>query len=460
MSRVVVIGAGLAGSEAAFGLAQQGIEVVLIESKALRPTPAQKLSTAAELVCTNSLKSLAPTSAHGLLKSEMVQLGSLIIEEAYRHRVPAGDALAVNREDFSQAVEKRLRAHPLIRFISREVEQLDGLREEFQADHVVVATGPLTLPALQSWLMKELAPDNLYFYDAIAPVVDAASLDMSKLYFKDRHKVLDGTIADYLNAPMDKQLYIEFMEAMIAAEKVPPKDFEDPRFFESCLPIDLMAERGVETARFGPMTPMGLELVDGKRPYAVVQLRRENLLGEAYNLVGFQTRLTYKEQLRIFRMIPGLENAQFLHLGSVHRNTFLNSKALLNPDLSSKKFPWLWAAGQITGVEGYTESAAMGLYVAKQIGLRLRGEEMATWPVETAMGALVNYIMTWERPVPSNFNFGLLPPLGISKKELRGDRKKAKKELACKRAEEIFTNFLPKLSAKSNLSTENVHTHT
>lgn len=440
-SRVLVIGAGLAGSEAAMFLARNGIEVVLVEGKTLKLNPAQKIPKFAELVCTNSLKSLDPHSAHGLLKSEMKSMGSFIIEAATKHAVPAGDALAVDRELFSNEVTENLKSHPNVTVIEREASDPIKLKDEFKCDFVIVATGPLTTKSLEEWILSEISQDDFYFYDAIAPVVDADTLDLSKMYFKDRHKDMEAG-GDYLNAPMTKDEYYAFVEALLTAEKVPPKEFEDWKFFESCLPIDLMAERGKDTARFSCMKPVGLEPdINGKWPYAVVQLRKENLLGSAYNLVGFQTRLTYKEQVRVFRMIPGLANASFIHLGSCHRNSFLNAKKLLNWDLSSKKCPELYFAGQITGVEGYTESASMGLYVAFQLLRRIKGEESIRFPVETAMGALVNYIMTIEKPCPSNINFGLLPSIDFSKEQRKSGGKKLKKELVATRAQEIFQTF-------------------
>jgi len=438
--RVLIIGAGLAGSEAAFYLADRGVFVYLAENKSLQKNPAQKLSTFAELVCTNSLKSLDPTSAHGLLKQEMLSMGSKIIEIAQVHAVPAGDALAVDRELFSQAVTDRLSSHPKIKILEREVENPIELKEELGCDYVIIATGPLTTQKLESWISQNISADDFYFYDAIAPVVDADSLDYSKLYFKDRHKEVTES-ADYLNAPFTKEEYYQFVEELSKAEKVPAKDFEDWKFFESCLPIDLMAERGKETARFSCMKPIGLETESGKEPFAVVQLRKENLLGSAYNLVGFQTRLTYKEQVRVFRMIPGLEEAQFIHLGSCHRNSFLNARKLLDLDLKSKKYPSVYFAGQITGVEGYTESASMGLYVGYQILRRIQGQEVIEFPKETAIGALVNYIMTIEKPSPSNINFGLLPTVELTKEQRKGDRKKIKKQLVAQRAKEVFQSF-------------------
>ena len=440
-SRVLVIGAGLAGSEAAMFLAKNGVSVVLIEGKTLKLNPAQKIPKFAELVCTNSLKSLDPSSAHGLLKSEMKAMGSFIIEAATKHAVPAGDALAVDREHFANEVTEQLKAQPNVQIVEREAANPLELKKEFNCDYVIIATGPLTTKALEEWILKEVSGDDFYFYDAIAPVVDADTLDLTKMYFKDRHKDIEEG-GDYLNSQMNKEQYYAFIEELKNAEKVPPKEFEDWKFFESCLPIDLMAERGADTARFSCMKPVGLEPdINGKWPFAVVQLRKENLLGSAYNLVGFQTRLTYKEQVRVFRMIPGFENASFIHLGSCHRNSFLNARKLLDFDLKSKKFPEVYFAGQITGVEGYTESASMGLYVAFQLLRRIKGEEAIQFPVQTAIGALVNYIMTIEKPCPSNINFGLLPSIEFTKEQKKAGGKKLKKELVSKRAQEVFQSF-------------------
>jgi methylenetetrahydrofolate--tRNA-(uracil-5-)-methyltransferase len=444
-AKVLVIGAGLAGSEAAMYLARNGVSVVLVEGKTLKLNPAQKIPLFAELVCTNSLKSLDPQSAHGLLKYEMKAMGSFIIEMAQRHAVPAGDALAVDRELFSNAITSGLRSHPLIQVVELEAQDPMELKSQFECDYVIVATGPLTSKSLEDWILKEVSGDDFYFYDAIAPVVDADSLDLTKMYFKDRHKDIEEG-GDYLNAPMTKEEYYAFVDELAKAEKVMPKEFEDWKFFESCLPIDLMAERGKDTARFSCMKPVGLEPdINGKWPYAVVQLRKENLLGSAYNLVGFQTRLTYKEQVRVFRMIPGFAEASFIHLGSCHRNSFLNARKLLDTDLKSKKFPELYFAGQITGVEGYTESASMGLYVAFQILRRIKSEPVIQFPVETAMGALVNYIMTIDKPCPSNINFGLLPSVDLTREQMKKDRKKVKKELVAKRAQDVFQSFYSKL---------------
>lgn len=440
--KVLVIGAGLAGVEAAFYLAENECDVVLAESKRVRKNPAQKLDGFAELVCTNSLKSKDVNSAHGLLKSEMKTLGSIILKAAEMTAVPAGDALAVNREEFSQKVTDFLSSHPNIKVIDEIVSDPLALAEKLECQKIIIATGPLTTDELSSWIQQELGEDDFYFYDAIAPVVDAESLDYDKLYFKDRHKEVDES-ADYLNAPMSEEQYYEFIDALVEAEKVPAKDFEEYKFFEACLPIDLMAERGKDTPRFSCMKPIGLEKSEGERPFAVVQLRKENLLGSAFNMVGFQTRLKYPEQKRVFSLIPGFANAEFIHLGSVHRNSFLNSKKLLNWDLSSKKYPQIHFAGQMTGVEGYTESAACGLYVAHNVLRELTGKEFKKWPVETALGALINYIMTVEKPAPSNINFGLIPPVSLDREQRRNrQRKRLKKQLASVRAREIFKCFM------------------
>jgi len=447
MTKVIVIGAGLAGSEAANYLANKDIQVILIEGKKVQKNPSQKVDTYAELVCTNSLKSMREDSGHGLLKVEMDRLGSLILDAARQHSVPAGDALAVDRDNFSREVTERLHKHPNIQVIEEHAQDPNELLVKYEADACIVATGPLTSEGLSNWILKEISNDDFYFYDAIAPVVDADSLDYTKLYYKDRHKAVseeEGLEADYLNAPMNQEEYEAFIKELVDSKKVPSQNFEDYKFFESCLPVDIMAERGVDTARFSCMKPIGLEMPDGTLPYACVQLRKENLLGSAFNLVGFQTRLTYGEQVRVFQKIPGFENASFLHLGSVHRNSFLNSRVLLNEDLSSKKYGNIYFAGQITGVEGYTESAAMGLYVATQLYKKIQGEEVKPWPVETGIGALVNYIMTVPKPRPSNINFGLLPTVALTKEQRRDrkNRKKVKKQLAADRAREAFDNFM------------------
>lgn len=441
LGKVVVVGAGLAGSEASYYLANKGVQVILLECKTQKLGPHQKSKNYCELVCTNSLKSINPESGHGLLKQEMEALGSLVLKKAYQFRVPAGDALAVDRELFSKAITEELKNHPNITILETEASDPIETVNQFQADHIILATGPLTTPKLEKWIQNDLSKDDFYFYDAIAPVVDADTIDYSKAYFKDRHKDQEES-SDYLNLPLNKEQYEIFVNELIKAEKVPAQNFEDYKFFEACLPVDLMAERGIDTPRFSCMKPIGLETSEHEDLYAVVQLRKENLLGSAFNMVGFQNRLTYKEQVRVFRMLPGLENASFIHLGSVHRNSFLNSAKLLNFDLSSKKFPKVSFAGQITGVEGYTESASMGLYVASQVYQKLLGKESVQWPVETGIGALVNYVMTVPKPVPSSINFGLLPTVSLTKEERRSkNRKKVRKAKVALKAREVFKEF-------------------
>jgi methylenetetrahydrofolate--tRNA-(uracil-5-)-methyltransferase len=443
--KVLIIGAGLAGSDAAYFLAEKGIQVHLVDSKPVKLNPAQKMKGFAELVCTNSLKSTEIQSAHGVLKYEMEKMGSLIIKSARETSVPAGKALAVDREKFSELVTKVLKEHPQVEFSSAVVGDPIQYAKDHNCDYIIVATGPLTDSSLESWIKSHISDNDLYFYDAIAPVVDGESLNYDKLFFKDRNQVKEeGIIPDYLNAPMNEDEYFRFVDAMREAEKVQPKDFEEYKFFEGCLPIDLMAERGRETPRFSCMRPIGLETEEHGKPYAIVQLRRENLLGSAYNIVGMQTRLTFGEQKRIFRMIPGLEEADFIHMGQVHRNTFLNSRKVLNKDNSSKEFSHLYFAGQITGVEGYTESAASGLYVAYQLLRRIKEEEeVRIFPVETAIGALVHYCHTAQTPAPSNIHFGLMPPVEIGKvpRMKRALKKRMKREKMGLRAKESFDQF-------------------
>jgi methylenetetrahydrofolate--tRNA-(uracil-5-)-methyltransferase len=453
-TKVLVVGAGLAGSEAANFLAKKGVSVVLVECKRVKKNPAQKSHFFAELVCTNSLKSVVPTTGHGILKHEMRALGSLVLSCAEQSAVGAGDALAVDREQFGELVTKALEAQPLIEIIHEEVGDPLALAESKGCDFTIVATGPLTTTSLEKWIAANLGGDDLYFYDAIAPVVDADSLDFDKLYFKDRHKTVgeeEGESADYLNAPMNKEQYEHFVSELVKAEKTKPKDFEEERFFEACLPVDLMAERGPETPRFSCMKPIGLEMPDGTMPYACVQLRKENLPGSAFNLVGFQTRLTYPEQNRVFRLIPGLEKASFLHLGSVHRNTYLNAKKTLNFDLSSKEFPRLYFAGQMTGVEGYTESASMGLYVAAQIWRKISGQTPTPFPPECAIGGLINYLMTANKPGPSNINIGLLPAIELTREQRKEKKSKKalRKELAAMRAREYFDSYWEKFQQET-----------
>src|SRR5512137_1197169 len=426
--RVTVAGAGLAGSEAAWTLARAGLEVDLVEMKPGRRSPVQRLDGFAELVCSNSLRSDAPHNAVGLLHEELRRAGSLILACADEARVPAGGALAVDRDDFSTRVTARLSAHPRIRVDRREVTQLpEG------PGPAIVATGPLTADALAASLAAVVGP-GLAFYDAIAPVVTDESVDRSEAFAASRWGKGEGD--DYLNLPLDEDGYRAFVEALLAGEKVAPHGFEEPRYFEGCLPIEVMAERGLDVLRYGPMKPVGLtDPRTGRWPHAVVQLRREDRAGTAWNLVGFQTRLTWPEQRRIFReLVPGLRAAKFQRLGQVHRNTFVDSPRVLSADQSIRSMPHLFLAGQITGVEGYVESAASGLLAGRAVLDRLAGREFRPPPATTALGALHRHVTGVAHPEglgfqPSNVVFALFPPLD-GRRRGKGERKKAYAERA------------------------------
>lgn len=447
MTKILIVGAGLAGCEAAYYLAKKNYSIVLVEGKKIKPTPAQSLEYFAELVCTNSLKSIKQTSAHGLLKYDMEQFGSLVLQVGNQEgiRVPAGDSLAVDRMLFSKKIQEVLQSTEKIQIVEELVSNPLEFAQKHSCTHIILATGPLTHGGLDQWIQENICTQNLYFYDSIAPIVDADSLNYEKLYFKDRHLEVDEKIkADYLNAPFTKEEYLKFVEELAKAEFIPPKNFEKEIFFENCLPVDVMAKRGKDTLRYSCMKPIGLENpIDNKRPYAVVQLRKENLLGDAFNLVGFQSRLTYADQKRIFCMIPGLENAEFFHYGSVHRNTFIHAKEVLDWDFSSKKFPTIYFAGQIVGVEGYTESAMCGLYVAYMLDKKLNSlsslKTIDKWPLEIATGALVNHIMTAQRPSPTSINFGIMPTPEFIPKGV--DKKLFKKEFIVHQAKEAWKNF-------------------
>ncbi len=402
---VLIIGGGLAGSEAAWQAATRGAKVTLYEMRPKEPTPAHKTGFLAELVCSNSLGSADPLNAPGILKEEMRRLNSLVIRIADEVRVPAGSALAVDRELFSKRITDTLESHANVRIIHEEVKEIpaDGL--------TIVATGPLTSDALATAIRELTHSKHLYFFDAISPIVDADSIDMSVVFRASRY---DKGTADYLNCPMDQPTYDAFYDAMMAAEKVQPKDFEKVPYFEGCIPIEVMAERGRQTMLFGPLKPVGLEDPrTGTRPHAVVQLRPENRDGTCYNLVGFQTKLTYAEQKRVFRMIPGLAQAEFLRYGSIHRNTFINSPDLLRNTLQLKARGITFFAGQLVGVEGYTESAAMGGLAGINAARGLAGLPLVTPPPTTAHGALLHYITTSDPRhfQPINTNYGLFPPL-------------------------------------------------
>ncbi len=399
MTHVKIIGAGLAGSECAFQLAQHGHTVDLFEMRPAKMTAAHHTSNLAELVCSNSFRSSAITNAVGLLKHEMALLGSLVIRCAEEARVPAGDAFAVDRERFSAAVTRSVEEERGITIRRGEVTSLD--RDGY--DFLVIATGPLTSQPLFDAINEFLGRDGLYFYDAIAPILAADSLDMSKLYWKSRYGKGSGT--DYLNAPMTRQQYEAFVGALLTAELYPLHDFENAVHFEGCLPIEEIASRGIETLRFGPMKPVGLEHpVTGERPYAVVQLRKEDLSDEYFNIVGFQTKMKTGEQKRVIQMIPGLENCVFARFGSMHRNTFINGPKHLLPTFQTKRDPRIFFAGQVTGVEGYVESAAVGLLVARYV------DDPTPLPYHTALGALGRHVAesSPDRYQPSNVTWALI----------------------------------------------------
>jgi methylenetetrahydrofolate--tRNA-(uracil-5-)-methyltransferase len=418
---VRVIGGGLAGAEAAYQLARRGVAVELHEMRPFRKTDAHATGDFGELVCSNSLRSNLLSAPAGLLKEEMRRLGSLVIRVAEANRVPAGSALAVDREDFARALTAAVAALPKIKIIRREAT-------EIPCDVAILATGPLTSPALASALSAMLGEEHLYFYDAISPIVTAESIDMTAAYRAARYGRGDD---DYLNLPFSQSQYYRFVQEIRAARRVPTHSFERFVPFEGCMPIEEMADRGEDTLAYGPMRSVGLiDPRTGRRPYAVVQLRQENCDGTLYNLVGFQTKMTYPEQRRVFALIPGLEKAEFVRLGSLHRNTFINAPAHLEPTLQWRRRSALFFAGQMTGVEGYIESAATGLLAGINAARLLAGAAPIVPPPATALGALLRYITDPERRKfqPMNVNFGLLPPLA---EPLRG---KAKKESMARRA--------------------------
>ena len=424
MSDVLIIGGGLAGCEAAWQAAERGLNVELHEMKPTLFSPAHESELLAELVCSNSLRSNAIGSAVGLLKEEMRQLDSLIIRAADATAVPAGSALAVDRLRFAQYISKIIEEHAKITIIRREMTELP-----LSDTPVILATGPLTSEAMTASLVALTGEKHLAFYDAIAPIISAESLDMDIIYRKSRWD--DENPGDYLNCPMSEEQYTAFIEMLGSARTVPLKSFEETKYFEGCLPIEVMCERGKDTLRFGPMKPVGLAHPEtGTIAHAVVQLRAENREETMYNLVGFQTKLTYPEQKRIFRTIPGMEQAKFVRLGSIHRNTFICAPELLDQTLQMKKRPGLFLAGQLSGVEGYVESAAMGLLAGLYAGRLLRGKSLPVPPATTAVGALLRHL-TESDPrhfQPSNVNFGLFPPL--TKKIRKKDRGAVRAKLA------------------------------
>jgi methylenetetrahydrofolate--tRNA-(uracil-5-)-methyltransferase len=431
-----IIGAGLAGSEAAWQCARRGVPVRLFEMRPLRSTPAHQTGNFAELVCSNSLKSDTENTAPWLLKEEMRRAGSLLMQIAQQTAVPAGHALAVDRERFAEAVTAAIEREPLIEIVREEVTTIDEDQEI-----TIIATGPLTSDALSREIMRLSGSEQLYFYDSISPIVEADSIDMSRVYLAARY---DKGTADYINCPMTREEYDRFLDALLAAQSVEEKDWEKLNYFESCLPIEEIARRGHDTLRFGPMKPVGLhDPRTGEMPYAVVQLRQENLRADSYNLVGFQNHLKFGEQARILRLIPGLQNARFLRFGQIHRNTYINGPTLLRETLQMKEHENVLFAGQISGVEGYVESIATGLQAGIHAAALARNAEPVPPPRATAFGALVNYICHAQAKnfQPANITFDLLEPLDEATRRRIRD-KKQRHAMVCQRALQQLEGWL------------------
>jgi methylenetetrahydrofolate--tRNA-(uracil-5-)-methyltransferase len=427
---ITVVGGGLAGSEAAWQIAASGIKVRLFEMRPVRQTPAHTSTNLAEIVCSNSLKSDQPYNASWLLKEELRRMGSLLIRIAGSVRVPAGSALAVDREKFAAETTKAIEGNPNIELVRQEVPSIpeEGI--------VIIASGPLTSPAMSESIGAFCGSEHLYFYDAISPIVNADTLDMSKVYRASRYgKAAD----DYLNCPMDREQYDTFYNALVAAESVALHQFEEARYFESCLPIEELGRRGYETLRYGPMRPVGLQdPKTGRVPYAVVQLRQEDLMQSSYNLVGFQNHLKFDDQRRVFRLIPGLENAEFLRLGQIHRNTYINAPQTLLPTMAARKDPRVFFAGQLAGTEGYIENVASGLVAGMNAARLFRGEEAFHFPAETAIGALCRYVSTPQKDfAPMNIHFGLLPQMELPRKIEKSDKQRMYCERALKAMETV-----------------------
>ncbi|HEY6304872.1 MAG TPA: methylenetetrahydrofolate--tRNA-(uracil(54)-C(5))-methyltransferase (FADH(2)-oxidizing) TrmFO [Candidatus Angelobacter sp.] len=434
--RIKIIGAGLAGCEAAWQCARRGVEVDLYEMRPAKSTPAHHTDKFAELVCSNSLKSESENTAPWLLKEEMRRAGSLLLDIARETAVPAGHALAVDREAFAAKVTEAISAEPGIKIVRREALQIDET-----SSLTVIATGPLTSDALSREIARLSGSDHLYFYDSISPIVEAGSIDMSRVYFAARYG--KGT-ADYINCPFTKEEYDRFLDALIAAPSVEGHDWENLNYFEGCLPIEEIARRGRDTLRFGPMKPVGLaDPSSGRQAYAVVQLRQENLRADSYNLVGFQNHLKYAEQARVMRLIPGLENAVFLRFGQIHRNTYINAPSLLTESLHMKEHANVFFAGQISGVEGYTESIATGMLAGMHAAHIAQDLPAIPPPRETALGSLVHYICHAEAKnfQPANITFDLLPQLDeATRSKIRDKRQRHK--LVCEQALEALAAWL------------------
>lgn len=440
-TRIKIIGAGLAGCEAAWQCARRGVEVELFEMRPVKSTPAHQTDKFAELVCSNSLKSESENTAPWLLKEEMRRVDSLLLRIAKETSVPAGHALAVDRETFAGKVTEAISAEPNIKIIREEITQIredEGL--------TVVATGPLTSDGLSLEIVRLSGSDHLYFYDSISPIVEADSIDMSKVYMAARYG--KGT-ADYINCPFTKDEYDRFIDALTSAEMVEGHDWENLNYFEGCLPIEEIARRGRDTLRFGPMKPVGLDDPrTGKWPYAVVQLRQENLRADSYNLVGFQNHLKFGDQARVLRLIPGLENAKFVRYGQIHRNTYINAPTLLTETLNLKRNPNVFFSGQISGVEGYTESIAMGMLAGINVARIAQGLSAIAPPRETALGSLVHYICHAEAKnfQPANITFDLLPQLDEATRRKVRD-KKLRHKMVCEKALEQLASWLQESSA-------------
>jgi len=433
---VRIIGGGLAGAEAAWQCARRGLAVLLSEMRPVRSTPAHQTANFAELVCSNSLKSDTENTAPWLLKEEMRRAGSLLMEIAHRTAVPAGHALAVDRQNFAEAVTAAIESEPLIQVVREEVTAIDE-----SGAITVVATGPLTSDALAGEILRLSGTEQLYFYDSISPIVEADSIDMSRVYMAARY---DKGSADYINCPMTREEYDRFLDALLEAQSVEEKEWEKLNYFESCLPVEEIARRGRDTLRFGPMKPVGLrDPRSGQMPYAVVQLRQENLRADSYNVVGFQNHLKFAEQARILRLIPGLENAKFLRYGQIHRNTYINGPALLRESLQMKEHPNVLIAGQISGVEGYVESIATGLLAGMHAAALAVDAEPVPPPRATAFGALVNYICHANAKAfqPANITFDLLQPLDEETRRRVRD-KKQRHAMVCERALEQLAIWL------------------
>lgn len=436
MRKVIVVGAGLAGSEAAWQVAEQGIDVDLYEMRPKKMTPAHKTEGFAELVCSNSLRGAGLENAVGVLKEEMRHMGSIIMEAADATKVPAGGALAVDREGFSRYITEKVTNHSRINVIHEEIEEIPQEKDAV----TIIASGPLTSGRLADNIAELTGQEYLYFYDAAAPIVTLESIDQTKAYKASRYGKGE---AAYINCPMTKPEYEIFWQALTTAEKTQTKEFEKEKFFEGCMPVEEMAGRGPDTLLFGPLKPVGLEHpTTGIRPYAVVQLRQDNAIASMYNIVGFQTHLKWPEQRRVFALIPGLEHAEFVRYGVMHRNTFINAPEMLLPTLQFKTRPHLFFAGQMTGVEGYVESASSGLVAGINAARLIQEREPAVFPAETAHGALCRYITTtgMKHFQPMNVNFGLMPALTERVRD-----KKLKKQMIAERALKVLETFKAEL---------------